>query len=140
MSKQCLKCNTEIASPWSFCPKCGVAVPLDPAPQSTPVEIEPAPAFGAFSGLYLGIIAVPLLIVTGGLLCLTGLGAFLGVPMIVLGVLAPLLGPMIGLGALKGKCPWCGTFVNSIADGKDFECIECSRRIAVQHHKFVKTA
>jgi DNA-directed RNA polymerase subunit RPC12/RpoP len=106
-----------------------------------PEEHEKAPVQGAFSGLLIGVLAVPILIIPGALMCLTGLGAILGVPMIVLGVFAPLLGPMIGIGTLRGKCPWCGTAVNSIiADDKEFGCIACSKRIAVKHREFVKAA
>jgi hypothetical protein len=52
---------------------------------------------GLFSGLYLGIIAVPLLLVPGALLCFTGIGAVLGLPMIVAAIVAPLLGTTIGV-------------------------------------------
>jgi len=70
------------------------------------------------------------------MLCLTGLGAILGVPMILAAVFAPLLGPMIGLGALKGKCPWCGISVSSIANAKDFNCHACGKRIAIHRRTF----
>ncbi|MGA9669213.1 MAG: hypothetical protein WBQ94_08395 [Terracidiphilus sp.] len=105
-----------------------------------PEEHEKAPVQGAFSGLLLGVLAVPILIIPGALICLTGLGAFLGIPMIIVGVLAPLLGPMLGLGTLQGKCPWCGVAVNGRENAKDFACLECGKRIAIKHREFVAAA
>ncbi len=140
MDGNCVKCGARLESPWSFCPHCGAASVRDMV-EIEPEEHEKAPVQGAFSGLLIGVLAVPILIIPGALMCLTGLGAILGVPMIVLGVFAPLLGPMIGIGTLRGKCPWCGTAVNSIiADDKEFGCIACSKRIAVKHREFVKAA
>jgi hypothetical protein len=74
------------------------------------------------------------------MLCLTGLGAIAGIPMILAGVLAPLLGPLIGFGALRGKCPWCGSSVNTVANSKDFGCHACSGKIHVVNQHFEKAA
>jgi predicted RNA-binding Zn-ribbon protein involved in translation (DUF1610 family) len=79
-------------------------------------------------------------IIVGTMLCLTGLGAFLGVPMIVAGVLAPLLGPMIMIGEPKGYCPWCGTKVTNVFNAESFECHECGKKIASENRRFVKAA
>jgi hypothetical protein len=65
------------------------------------------------------------------MLCLTGIGVFLGVPMIVAGVLAPLLGPLFGLGEHKGKCPSCGIAVVSVTDGASHKCPACSEEFVV---------
>ncbi len=86
------------------------------------------------------MVAVPILVIVGTLLCLTGLGAILGIPMIILAVFSPLLGPLIGLEGLKGNCPWCGVSVASLANGKEFGCMECGHRIAIQHREFIKVA
>jgi hypothetical protein len=48
-----------------------------------------------------GLIAAPSALVFGVLLCLTGLGMVVGIPVIVLGILAPLAGPLFGMGAVK---------------------------------------
>jgi DNA-directed RNA polymerase subunit RPC12/RpoP len=84
------------------------------------------------------MLAVPILAIVGTMLCLTGLGAILGIPMILAAFLAPLLGPMVGLGALKGKCPWCAILVSSVANKKDFNCHGCGQRIAIRHREFVR--
>ncbi|MGO9340284.1 MAG: hypothetical protein ACLPY1_22540 [Terracidiphilus sp.] len=107
------------------------------AKKTEPEESERAPMQGAFGGLLFGMLAVPILVIVGTMLCLTGLGAILGIPMILAAVLAPLLGPMIGLGAVKGKCPWCGISVSSVANANDFNCHGCGKRIAIKHRTFV---
>jgi hypothetical protein len=107
--------------------------------QGPPPEHEKSSVPGAFGGLYFGLITVPILLIFGGLLCLTGLGAILGIPLIILAILSPLLGPLIGIGEHKGKCPKCGTRVISFSDGKDHFCPACDKEFAVSdHHQVVK--
>jgi len=103
MNSLCSQCGHTLESPWRFCANCGAHI-------SHPVEIskehpapEPAPVKGAFGGLLLSFATAPLLLIVGSLLCLTGLGAFLGVPMIIVGILAPLAGPVYGMAAPKDK-------------------------------------
>jgi hypothetical protein len=108
--------------------------------KTEPEKLEKSPAPGAFGGLLFGMLAVPILVIVGTMLCLTGLGAILGIPMILAAVIAPLLGPMIGMGALKGTCPWCGVAISSVANSKDFDCHGCGRRIAIRHREFIAAA
>jgi DNA-directed RNA polymerase subunit RPC12/RpoP len=117
--------------------KTQIAKPEERTGEVEPHVTERAPVKGAFGGLLFGMLAVPILVIVGTMLCLTGLGAILGIPMILAAVCAPLMGPMIGLGALKGKCPWCGVQVSSIANARDFDCHNCGRRIAIRHREFV---
>jgi len=128
MDAQCLKCGMQLSSPWSFCPQCGIAIAHEkPAPQLH----EPVPAKGAFSGLYLGLIATPILVIVGTMLCLTGLGVILGIPMIIAGVLAPLAGPVFGMGEHMGKCPSCGTRMISTTDTHTHGCPVCNEKFAL---------
>ena len=97
MNSLCPHCGHHLESPWHFCANCGAHLP-------GPTEIarehpapEPAPIQGAFGGMFFGFITAPLLLVVGSLLCLTGLGAFLGVPMILAGIVAPLAGALFGM-------------------------------------------
>ena len=83
---------------------------------------------GAFSGMALGMIAAPLMIVVGIMLCMTGWGLFFGVPVIIGGILAPLAGPLFGMGERKGKCPTCGTLVVTVADGREHHRSAGSKR------------
>jgi hypothetical protein len=137
----------QVGKNWNFCAECGARCDVESGTRlkRTPegpehLESEKAPVQGAFSGLLFGVIATPILIIVGTLLCLTGLGAIAGIPMIVAGVLAPLMGPVIGFGALRGKCPWCGCSVNTVANSNDFGCHACSGRIHVENRHFLKAA
>jgi len=142
MEGLCSKCDVKLESPWKFCPYCGIegAQPIqvhEAQHEAEPAESEKAPARVAFAGLLFGMLAVPILVIVGTMLCLTGLGAILGIPMILAAVFAPLMGPMFGLQALKGPCPWCGVAVSTVANDKDFACHSCGKRIAVKHREFV---
>lgn len=138
MNTPCPSCSAHLEPAWRFCPACGAAAAAHPAPAAHAVDKEKAPLRKAFGGLLWGVIAAPIMIIVGMLLCLTGLGAFLGIPLIIGGALAPLAGPMIGLGELKGDCPWCGAAVTSILNKPGFACHACGRRIEIHDHKFVR--
>lgn len=102
MSNLCQHCNGQLEDAWVFCPRCGVHIAREPQAEEN-IQPEAPPVKGAFSGLYLGLILAPLMIIAGIMLCLTGLGAFLGVPLIIGGIIAPLAGPLFGMGVLRGK-------------------------------------
>lgn len=133
MDAQCVKCGMALVSSWGFCPHCGLSI------EHADRELvqQPVPAKGAFSGMYIGLVAAPILIISGVMLCLTGWGLFFGVPFILLGILAPLFGPIVGMGEHLGKCPECGTRMVSIADSKEHECPVCNTRFAVSDHHSV---
>lgn len=138
MENQCAGCGAHLELPWKFCPHCGrTQAVAETVLEHEHLAPEKAPAKGAFSGLLLGLIAAPILVIVGAMLCLTGLGAILGIPMVIAGIAAPLVGPMVGLESLKGQCPWCGVSVSSVANTKDFDCHECGKRIAIRHQEFV---
>ena len=104
MTESCSKSGKRLESAWKFCPDCATPHKHEAHKLELP-EHEKAPVKGGFGGLLLGLAAAPVLIIGGTLICLTGLGVFLGVPMIITGVIAPLAGPFLGLNALKGGCP-----------------------------------
>jgi len=136
MDAHCGKCGVALALASSFCPQCGASI----AHQKHELIQQPVPARGAFSGMYIGLIAAPILIISGVMLCLTGWGVFFGVPFILLGILAPLFGPIVGMGEHLGKCPECGTRMISIDDSKAHECPVCTQRFAVSDHHTVAGA
>ncbi len=105
-----------------------------------PEDVEKPPTQGAFSGLLFGLLAVPLLVIVGTMLCLTGLGAILGIPMILTAVFAPLLGSLIGMDAHRGKCPWCGAAISNMDSAHHPVCPVCNKEFAVKHHLFIKAA
>ena len=86
MNAPCNKCGTPLEISWTFCPRCGLAVPHNIHSHGEDAEQEKSSVPGAFGGLLFGVIAAPVLIIFGTLLCLTGLGAILGIPMIILAV------------------------------------------------------
>lgn len=137
MNAQCEKCASRLEPAWRFCPQCGAVQAMQHA---EPQEHEHHPARGAFGGLAYGLIAAPILIVTGIMICLTGWGILLGVPVIVAGILAPLAGPLLGMSEHAAKCPACGTRVVTVADGKVHHCPMCSETFAVGEHGVVKAA
>lgn len=132
MKDTCLKCGAHVESSWSFCPLCGAASTHESA---IPEEHEPAPIKRALGGLFFGVIVAPVFVIVGTMLCLTGLGAFLGIPMIIAGALSPILGPMFGLDTHAGKCPWCGAKVSIVPLVDAFHCPECHHKISVKNHR-----
>jgi hypothetical protein len=137
MPQTCSKCNTQLQSGWRFCPGCALAVPHEPP---VPHPVEPTPVRSAFSGLLIGLILTPVCLIVGIMLCLTGLGVFFGVPLIILGLLAPLLGSIVGFRSLRGNCPWCGAPLSSLDSTQPFDCDVCHRTIAIRDHKYVAAA
>ncbi|HEY1579716.1 MAG TPA: hypothetical protein VGF82_21830 [Terracidiphilus sp.] len=138
MDAHCVNCGKALVIAWSFSPHCGASIEHES--QQAQVH-QPIPAKGAFSGIYIGLIAAPILIISGVMLCLTGWGLFFGVPFILLGILAPLFGPIVGMGEHRGKCPSCGTRMISIDDAKEHECPVCNQKFAVSdHHSVAGTA
>jgi predicted amidophosphoribosyltransferase len=140
MNAQCLKCGTQLAIPWSFCPQCGLAITHVTHAEVVHAEHQKSSVPGAFGGLLFGVIAAPILIIVGTLLCLTGLGAFLGVPMILAAIIAPLAGPLFGIGEHGGKCPSCGTRVISVTDGQVHYCPTCAKEFALSDHQVAKAS
>jgi hypothetical protein len=136
MAGQCLKCGTKLASPWSFCPHCGAAINHE-APKAPSPEEEHIPARGAFGGLLAGMLVAPILVIAGTMVCLTGWGIFLGIPMIIAGIFAPLAGPLFGMGEYRGKCPSCGTVVISKTDGRTYDCPVCNKAFAVKGRNLI---
>lgn len=104
MTDHCSKCGEILAPTFVFCSRCGAHVER-PQPVATPVEEEHelAPVSGAFTGALVGMIALPIALIFGIMLCLTGWGIVIGIPVIILAILSPLAGPLFGLGAAKGK-------------------------------------
>jgi len=141
MNATCRKCAAHLEAPWKFCPHCGATnVQEIHLPAQEHQEHEKPPVKGAFSGLLLGLLAAPVLIIYGGMICLTGLGVFLGVPMIIAGVCAPLIGPLLGVNALHGTCPWCGAKVSGVGLFDRFSCPACSKRIVVRKSELVRAS
>lgn len=143
MTTQCSNCEMRLMQSWTFCPQCGLAIthetqhheaqPTEPALPHEKTSVK-----GGFGGMLVGLVITPVCIIVGTLLCLTGLGAFLGVPMIIAGILAPLAGSIFGLGEHRGRCPSCGTRVISLRDGLSHDCPTCNKAFAIGQPTAVK--
>ena len=140
MNAPCTKCGTPLEMSWSYCPKCGLAGAHEIQPHPEPAEHQKSTVPGAFAGLMFGVVAAPVLIIAGTLLCLTGLGAFLGVPLLIAAMIAPLLGPMIGIGEHTVRCPYCHTREITVADNRLHYCPNCENEFALGDHHQVATA
>ena len=134
MDARCSKCSMQIPSAGNFCPYCGTAV----ARESRPVKHDRHRGRAAFGGTFYGLIAAPILIIPGILLCLLGWGIFLGIPMIIMGILLPLAGPIFGMGEHRGKCPSCGTRMISVEDGQKHACPVCNAMFAMEDQQTVE--
>ena len=141
MITQCVKCAAQMDPRWSYCSRCGAANPGPVGHAAEPRKHERSPVRNSFSGLLFGLIIAPVCLIVGGMLCCTLLGAFLGIPMIILGILAPLLGPILGFSLFKGNCPWCGTKINSVFNHTQvFPCPKCGKEIAIRNKELEKAA
>ena len=135
------KCGTPLEASWGFCPKCRLAAARQTHSPAEPAEHEKSTVPGAFGGLVLGAITAPVLVIFGTLLCLTGLGAFLGIPLIILAIIAPLAGPLIGIGEHSVRCPYCNTREITFADGKLHSCPNCKQEFSLgAHHQVAKAS
>lgn len=128
----------QLATSWTFCPQCGTTASHPAEPHVPPPPHEKTSIKGGFGGLFVGLVITPVFLIVGTLLCLTGLGALLGVPMIIVGIIAPLAGPIFGLGEHRGKCPSCGTRVISFTDGQSHDCPACNKGFVVEDHSAVR--
>jgi len=128
MDARCSRCGSQVPSQGRICPRCEIAVAHKPLP----TEHQRRRARGAFGGAFYGLIAAPILIIPGILLCLLGWGLVPGIPMIVLGILLPFAAPIFGMGEHKGNCPSCGTRMVSVEDGKKHACPICGVTFAIE--------
>ena len=127
MSGTCRKCCEHLDAEWAFCPHCATPSLHE---KTAPHLPEKAPILGGFSGLLFGLLMAPSMIIGGTMLCLmVGPWMAVGIPLIIGGICAPLAGPLLGLSAVRGNCPWCGAKISSVGPVDVFYCHACSQRI-----------
>lgn len=78
------------------------------------------------------------LIIIGVVLCFTGIGAIIGVPLIIAGLLAFIIGPIMGLAQIKGPCPYCGSKVRATKTQPGVDCPACKKRIVIRDNMFFR--
>lgn len=141
-SGSCTHCRANLEGSWKFCPHCGAVGDSSGAVGNPPIEKprqhEPVPVRYGFGGLFFGLITAPVLIIYGTMICLLGPAMVLGIPLIIAGICAPLLGPYLAINAVRGKCPWCGTKITSVGPVDAFFCYACSKRIVVVKRELLR--
>lgn len=89
------------------------------------------------AGLLTGIVIGSAVFMVGLLLSLTGIGAVVGIPMMLMGLATPAYGFFHRYDVLRGPCPHCH-FDATVGGGKvAFRCTVCKRRIGVRGETFV---
>lgn len=100
---------------------------------------------GAGCGLVVGVSIGLWFVIIGVILCFTGIGAVIGLPLIVAGVAIPFfaapLGAAMGVAGLDGECPYCGKALSF--EAKDVkaggaDCTACKQRILIRDKKFLR--
>jgi DNA-directed RNA polymerase subunit RPC12/RpoP len=100
-------------------------------------EAESAKALGATTGAFAGGCMGAVFVIVGVLLCFTVIGAIIGIPLILIGVGSPIMGSLVGLGSIKGPCPWCGGVVVTPLRSHGVDCPSCKKRVVVRGKQFV---
>ncbi len=75
-------------------------------------------------------------IVIGIILCFTGIGAIIGVPLIIAAIILPFLN--IGNSMIQGFCPYCGYDVFAFKRDPGVTCKSCKQRILIRDGNFYK--
>lgn len=159
----CPKCNRPIPNSVGKCISCGMTatdaqqiidqqqrqqqqpiINQGPPNQTPPTSPSNTKSAGLGEGLFGGCVGVSCgiwFIIIGIVLCFTGVGALIGIPLIIAGLLAPFLGGVIGLAQLKGNCPYCAMTITadatSIGNG-GIDCPSCTNRILIRDKQFLK--
>ncbi len=91
-------------------------------------------AAGCLSGWVFGVF----LIIAGVALTFTGIGAVIGVPLILIGLVLPFIAPFVGLNAVRGPCPYCGAQVRSSRTDAGVTCPVCRHRILIRDGRYYR--
>lgn len=87
---------------------------------------------GCLNGTFAGFAAIGI----GSLLCFTGIGAIIGIPLIIAGIIFPFLN--IGNSTLVGNCPYCGHETIAFKNDPGVTCKACRQRIIIRNGIFYK--
>jgi len=144
--RKCPFCAEDIQDSAIVCRHCGRELTATPAdlrvargPGASGVtETTSAKGQGAASGFAVGLAGSGCLFMAGLLLTFTGIGALIGIPMILGAVLLPFIGALVGLGTIKGPCPHCGQSITAQSAQPGIDCQACKRRIVIREKRFFK--
>jgi len=105
------------------------------SPPSSPAKWRPVT--GVLAGTFKGLVLLSLVLWAGGLLTVTGIGAVVGVPILVLGVPMALLYPFFTAARFGGPCPRCGEDVAFTIEKPGVDCPGCKGRIVLRKKRLV---
>lgn len=144
----CSECKKEISDQALSCPGCGFPLEVKEIQkeriftEAEELKLESVSKVkGFFSGLFLSVLIIP----AGLFLSMTGIGALIGIPLIIFGLFAPFLGltgkkyvkgEMIGTGILKGPCPYCKKEFTTAKMDSSVDCPHCKKRLFVEGEKY----
>jgi DNA-directed RNA polymerase subunit RPC12/RpoP len=105
--------------------------------QSKVSETQNDKVKGAASGFAGGGCIAIIFGVVGLILCCTGIGAIIGIPLIFGAIFAPFLGAGMGLSTIKGPCPFCGYQLTAQPTDPGINCPACKKRVVIRDKKFI---
>lgn len=146
--RTCRFCAEEIQDAANVCKHCGRTVGVisswnaDGTPRFTAsggTGTEGATLEGAAKGAGGGILVVLMLFGFGIVLLPFGIGIPLLFLAMILALILPLAGGMVGsgLGKIAGPCPHCGHRVTAAARAPGVTCPACARRLVVRDKQFI---
>jgi DNA-directed RNA polymerase subunit RPC12/RpoP len=106
--------------------------------ESGSTEARSAKVEGAAVGLASGVAAGGCFFIAGLLLTVTGIGAIIGIPMMIGAFLGPLIGLGRGAEKLKGDCPYCGMEIEAEHANMGVTCRVCKQRVIVRKQRFCR--
>lgn len=141
-SYRCPSCGRVICERCTIDTRCSVCSP----PPTVKEKGEPTrinhPIGWFILGLFFGASCGIWMVLFGIGLCCTGIGAIVGIPLILAGIIMPFIcGPVasIGMTRLTGKCPYCRTLLRIDPQLGWTDCCLCKARIMIRNNYLYKT-
>lgn len=137
--KACPYCAEEIQEEAVICKHCKSNLKASEAPKEAGVTVAKSDkAFGAATGFFGGLGCGIWLIIFGLLISLTGIGAIIGIPLALAGLLMPFIAPVMGLAQVSGRCPHCTKHLVASSIKGAVTCKYCKKRVVIDKGKFVR--
>lgn len=88
-------------------------------------------AFISVFGIGVGMIAI------GAFFTIFIIGAIIGLPLILAGVVCVLASPFAKFYMIEGKCPYCEKVLQAATFKNGIKCVDCKKRIILRDRKFI---
>ena len=106
-TKPCPFCAEDIHVDAIKCKHCGERLDGQSKPTSVTSDEKTVRRIPYLKALPLAVVSYLMTIVGGFMLTLTGIGAIVGIPMMIAGLFGFLLSPFIAFFFMEGRCPHC---------------------------------